>query len=94
MQILFAVYFLTNWTYLFLIGFVNESYSAAETSKTDTMQLVNKYADQTLHGMDTLEEMADKEQFFRKLAADVSGTLDFSQLNKALDETNSDKEAR
>ena len=44
--------------------------------------------------MDTLEELADKERFFSKLAADASGTLDFAKLNKALDEVQSDHEKR
>ena len=48
----------------------------------------------SLDGMDTLEELADKERFFSKLAADASGTLDFAKLNKALDEFQSDHEKR
>lgn len=58
----------------------------------DSMAELRGYGEQTLQGLDTLEEMADKEKFFSNLAIRASGTLDFSKLNKILDESLSDKE--
>ncbi|XP_067947622.1 centrosomal protein of 162 kDa-like [Watersipora subatra] len=38
-------------------------------------------------GQETLEEAADKSRFFKKLHADAEGTVDYSQLNKQLGQT-------
>ena len=65
-----------------------------KTFKDDTIQDYRNFPAHSYDGMDTLEELADKEKFFSKLAADMSGTLDFAKLNRALDEIQSDHEKR
>lgn len=60
----------------------------------DTLHHSRNFPERSYDGMDTLEELADKERFFNKLAVDVSGTLDFAKLNQALDEIPSDQEKR
>ena len=80
----------------FLVGKVDESHALTMTSgRTDDSAAEPRgFGEQTLHGLDTLEEIADKEKFFSNLAIGASGTLDFSKLNKILDESLSDKEER
>ena len=81
---------------LFLVGKVDESRTLTMTARrnNDSGTDLRGYGEQTLLGLDTLEEIADKENFFSNLAMKASGTLDFSKLNKILDESLSDKEER
>ena len=79
---------------MFLFKETGEYESTLRVSKDDTIQDTHNFPERSFDGMDTLEELADKERFFRNLAADVSGTLDFAKLNEALDEIQSDQEKR
>ena len=77
-----------------LVGKMDESQTLTMTAgrTDDSAAELRGYGEQTLQGLDTLEEIADKEKFFSNLAIGASGTLDFSKLNKILDESLSDKE--
>lgn len=91
-QLQVAMHVLTHLIYIFK-GTL-EFDSTLKTLKDEMMRDSRHHPEQSFDGMDTLEELADKEKFFNKLAVDVSGTLDFAKLNKALDEAQSDPEKR
>ena len=83
-----------NLKFNFISAETANSSATIRASRDDTMQDSRFFPGHSFDGMDTLEELADKEQFFNNLAADVSGTLDFGKLNRALDEIQSDNEKR
>ncbi|XP_053396479.1 centrosomal protein of 162 kDa-like isoform X2 [Mercenaria mercenaria] len=53
----------------------------------NTEDLLNERDSGTRVGMDTLDEMADKEKFFRDLERNADGTIDYGRLNRDLSAT-------